>query len=180
MMDYDSQLKLQAYFDGELPENEAREVANRLARDSESVALLTELRNTRKAFKGFESDIKLPETREFFWSKIEREIGRLEPAEPNANRPAPVFAWWRKYLVPAAAFAALLVMVALTAKQLNMPIGPALFSRGRSAQFTGIETAMMDNGAFTYRDQAAGITVVWLSYPGENEFAGSGRADTIQ
>ena len=74
MNNHDDQLKLQAHFDGELPEPEARAVANWLARDREAVALLAELRNTRKALKGFESDIKLPETREFYWSKIEREI----------------------------------------------------------------------------------------------------------
>ena len=53
-MDYDAQLKLQAFLDGELPEAEANEVANWLARDREAVALLAELRNTRKAMVGFE------------------------------------------------------------------------------------------------------------------------------
>src|SRR6267378_6728212 len=80
-MDYDAQLKLQAYLDGELPEAEAREVANWLARDREAAALHTELRNTRQALVGFEVGVELPESREFFWSKIRREIHRLEPAE---------------------------------------------------------------------------------------------------
>src|SRR5438270_11040101 len=77
-MDYDSQLKLQAYLDGELPEGEAREVANWLARDQEAVGLHAELRNTRKAMAGFEAGITLPASREFFWSKIEREIQRQD------------------------------------------------------------------------------------------------------
>jgi len=38
-MDLDSQLKLQAYLDGELPEAEARAVANWLAKDREAVGL---------------------------------------------------------------------------------------------------------------------------------------------
>jgi len=180
MNNHDDQLKLQAYFDGELPEPEARAVANWLARDREAVALLAELRNTRKALKGFESDIKLPETREFYWSKIEREIAQLEPVEPTASRPTQASPWWRKFLMPAGAFAALLLLVGLVARQFNLPIGSALFSRNGSRQFCQVETAFSDTGAFTYRDQAAGITVVWLSYPGENEFAASGRADTIQ
>lgn len=180
MIDYDVQLKLQAYCDGELPEPEARDVANWLARDREAVALLAELRNTRKALKGFEAGIKLPETREFYWSKIEREINCLEQAEPAARRPAPAAVWWRKFLLPAGAFAALLLLVGVAARQFNLPFGSLLFSRSGGQQFCQVETALVDAGAFTYRDQAAGITVVWLSYPGENVFAGQGPADTIQ
>src|SRR6266702_2258506 len=82
MMDYDAQLKLQAYLDGELPEAEARAVATWLARDREAVALLAELRATRKALAGFEAGIRLPESGEFFWSKIQRAISALELAEP--------------------------------------------------------------------------------------------------
>ena len=87
VMDYNAQLKLQAFLDGELPEAEASEVANWLARDREAAALLEELRNTRSALAGFEAEVRLPESREFFWSKIEREIQRLETPAP---KPAPV------------------------------------------------------------------------------------------
>ena len=84
-MDYDAQLKLQAFLDGELPEAEASEVANWLARDREAAALLEELRNTRDALAGFEAGIQLPESREFFWSKVQREIQRLETPAPRAR-----------------------------------------------------------------------------------------------
>ena len=60
-MDIDAQLKLQAFLDGELPESEAREVANWVARDKEATALLAELRNTRQALAGFEAVMTLPE-----------------------------------------------------------------------------------------------------------------------
>ena len=66
-MDYEAQLKLQAHLDGELPEGEAREVTNWLARDREAVALYGELRNTRQALVGYEVGVALPESREFFW-----------------------------------------------------------------------------------------------------------------
>ena len=101
-MDYEAQLKLQAYLDGELPEKEAREVANWLARDREAVALFAELRNTRQALVGLEVGVELPETREFFWSKIEREIRRQAGPEPIA-RPSGLLATWRRFLVPAGA-----------------------------------------------------------------------------
>jgi len=77
-MDYDVQLKVQAWLDGELPEAEAREIAEWLATDREAAALAGELRNTRQALAGHEAEIRLPESREFFWSKIEREIQRRE------------------------------------------------------------------------------------------------------
>jgi len=73
-MDYEVQLKIQAYLDGELPETEAREIANLLAKDKEAVALHSELRNTRQSLSGFEVGVELPESRDFFWSKIKRDI----------------------------------------------------------------------------------------------------------
>ena len=85
-MDYKSQLKVQAWLDGELPEAEASEVTKWLARDREAAALQEELRNTRQALAGFEAGINLPESREFFWSKIEREIQRLETPAPAAAK----------------------------------------------------------------------------------------------
>ena len=71
-MDYKVQLKLQAFLDGELPEAEASKVANWIAGDGQASALLEELRHTQEALAGFEAGIRLPESREFFWSKIER------------------------------------------------------------------------------------------------------------
>src|SRR4051794_9925969 len=100
----EQQLKLQAFFDGELPESESREVAAWIARDPDATALLKELRNTRQALSTFEPGLKLPESREFFWSKIEREIRRFEPAPQTAER-VPLMALLRRILAPAGAFA---------------------------------------------------------------------------
>jgi anti-sigma factor RsiW len=155
MMNYEDQLKLQAYIDGELPESEAREAANRLATDAEAVALLAELRNTRKALAGFEETVKLPETREFYWSKIEREIQRLEVKHEPVS--IPFSAGLRRFLLPVAA-CALLVIAGFVAVQQMSPTGSG------SPQ---LETASLDPGAITYRDDAQGVTVVWLSYPAE-------------
>ena len=85
MMDYDSQLKLQAYLDGELPENEAREVAGWVAKDREAVALLSELKATRQAMADFEIGIKLPESREFYLSKIARQIQVEKSLRPGRS-----------------------------------------------------------------------------------------------
>src|SRR5881227_3547902 len=105
-MNYEAQLKVQAYLDGELPEAEAREVANWLAKDREAVALHAELRNTRQAMVGFEIGVTLPESREFFWSKIEREIQRQEqPARQPQS--VPFLARLQRFLMPASAVAVL-------------------------------------------------------------------------
>ena len=74
-------LKLQAFLDGELPEDEAREVSSLLARDADAAALHRELKNTRAAVVNFERPIQVPETREFYWSKISKEIERTAPRD---------------------------------------------------------------------------------------------------
>ncbi len=161
MMDYDAQLKLQAYLDGELPEAEARAVATWLARDREAVALLAELRATRKALAGFEAGIRLPESGEFFWSKIQRAISTLELAEP-AREPFSLFGAWRRFLVPAGTLAAVALATLVASVQFGLWSG----SPGPDA-----ESALADSGAFTYHDYSTRTTLVWFSYPAENEFA---------
>ena len=168
-MDYDSQLKLQALLDGELPAAEASELANWLTRDREAAALLEELRHTCQALAGFETDLQLPESREFFWSKVEREIQRRETPAPKPA-PLPLFALLRRFLVPASAVALLII----AAVALNRPTGPSGLTP--AAEF---ETALADSGAFTYRDYSAGTTLVWLSYPADNEVAEDDEMGTV-
>ena len=166
-MDYDAQLKLQAFLDGELPESEASKVANWLARDREAAALLEELRNTRGALAGFEAGIQLPESREFFWSKVQREIQRLETPAPKPV-PTPLFALLRRFLVPASALAVVLVAAVVLIRPASLTHTP------------GIETALADAGAFTYHDYPAGTTLVWLTYPADNEVADDDEMGTIE
>ena len=160
-MDHKAQLKLQAWLDGELSGAEASEATTWVARDHEAAALVEELRTTRKALKEFEASIQLPEAREFFWSKVEREIQRLETPAP---KPAlvPFWARFRRLLVPASAVAVVLIAGVVLTRQ-TPPVG-----RTAGAE---IETASADAGAFTYRDYSAGTTLVWLTYPADGEAA---------
>ena len=161
-MDWNAQLKLQAWLDGELPEAEACEAAKWLEHDREAAALAGELRNTRQALTGFEADVRLPESREFFWSKIEREIRRLETPAPAAARKESYWALFRRFLVPASALTAVL----LGAVVLLRPAPPAALTLSPA-----FETASADAGIFTYRDDSAGTSLIWLSYPADNEVA---------
>jgi len=164
-MDYEFQLRLQAYLDGEVSEAKAREIAQRLAQDQEAVSLLAELRNTRQAVAGFETVLLLPESREFFWSKIDREIRRQEQPQPVRPR-VPLWAQWSRFLMPAGAVAALLIA--------------GLFVFSGTSRVRALETAKDDSGMFTYHDYDAGATLVWVSYPAENELAPSEAAGTLR
>ena len=168
-MKQDLQLKLQAYLDGELPAGEGKTIADLVARDTDARALLAELTHTQSALAGFESEIKLPETREFYWSKIVREIQRQEAKAPE-RAAAASFAFLRRLAVPSGVMFALLLGVLVVKQQLG-------FDRRYAVVET--DTAQVDAGTFTYHDFASGTTLVWLSYPAEKEFAEGGSADTI-
>lgn len=171
-MNEEFQLKLQAFLDGELSEKEKHAVETTLASDSEARALLAELKNTNAAFAIFAQETKLPESREFFWSKIQREI-RSQEARPVANASTGFSTLLRRFLVPAGSFAALVLVGFLAFKQIGGTSKIADLSGG-------VEVAMSDSEAFTYNDHAAGMTVVWLSYPAENEFTEVTPEDTLQ
>lgn len=161
-MNKERQLKVQALLDGELADKEAGEVAAWVARDPEAAALLAELRHTNRVLSDSELAIKLPEAREFYWSKIEREIRKL--ATDSEPAPAiPFLVRLRRLLVPAAAVAALAVIATFVSLRSGTP-GPALAP-------SQTQMTVADASAFTYQDFANGTTLVWVSYPAESEFA---------
>jgi anti-sigma factor RsiW len=173
----EQQLKLQAFLDGELPETDSREIDALLARDADAAALLGELKNTRNALKGFEAPgttgvspapvVKLPESREFYWSKIKREIERTTPA-PAPVETVPLFARLRRLMMPLAAVATLAIVGLIAIR---------VFSGGQRP--IAVNSMLADAGAYTYRDESQGMTVVWLSYPAENKFAQKASGDTL-
>jgi anti-sigma factor RsiW len=168
-MTEEQQLKLQAFLDGELPEKDAQEVAAWVARDAEATDLLGELRNTRKALADYEPALKLPESREFYWSKIQREIQRLEPVQ-TPKESLSVFALLRRVLVPLGAVAVLAIVGVLAFRQFG--------TQGETAH-TQVSAMLADVGAIHYRDQAEGMTVIWLSYPAEKKLADKPSGDTL-
>ena len=149
MNNHDSELKLQAYLDGELPEGEAAEIKAWLEGELDGQALLTELRNVKAAMSQGEAELKLPESREFFWSKVQREIEREE--KKAAAVPAiSWFSWVRHHLVSVGGAVALTCI-----------LGLMVLSRGGGA-LSEVDVASDDMGAYTFRDQQAKMTVVWF------------------
>ena len=78
MINHETELKLQAYLDGELPAGEAKAITDLLERDASAQRTYQELRSTRSLLAGNEVERKLPESPEFYWSKIRRQIEQLE------------------------------------------------------------------------------------------------------
>jgi anti-sigma factor RsiW len=158
--------QLQAYLDGDLPSGETQAICDVLAADAEARELFAELTNTRSALIAHESALKLPEAREFYWSKIQRQIEREERTAP-APRRNPMFVWLRRSLASVVAVAAVFLGVMLLQQQMTPP--PSYLA----------ESSFADSETFTYRDYNSGTTLVWLTYPAENDFAEGNIEDTL-
>ena len=152
------ELKVQAYLDNELSPADARKVGTWLSSDPAARELYNELKDTREVLVQNEPALKLPESREFFWSKIERGIATTQrvPSEPVA-RP-----WWTRLLAPAAGAVALFALV-FTLVDRGGGGQPVELSqsieRAPLHQFEGAP----DVSTIAFRSEAEGVTVVWLS-----------------
>jgi len=161
-MDSKTQLKLQAYLDGELRGLRAWRMQRRLASDPEARALAAELETIKRVIAENEPGHAVPESREFYWSKIARQLQQIQSRLPEPGLPARQPAFWpRQLLVPvlATACAALLIGLAVIhfTSRSSYPIGRH-----------EVVVAVADPGAVTYRDHATGVTLVWFSYPAQN------------
>ncbi len=145
-------IKLQAHLDGELAGREAQEVAALLEGDAEAKALFAELQQTKSLLTGNEPEFRLPESREFFWSKIEREISRDETA------PATSVSGWMVFL--RRHFAALSTTAVAAALVMFLAVNwmsPAMFEE--------IENPLDDSDSFSFRSESQQMTLVWIANP---------------
>src|SRR5207245_5067319 len=99
MMNHETELKLQAYLDGELPAGQIRSIAELLEQDADARSLTDELKATRTLLVGNELEFKLPEGREFYWSKIRRQIEREAQAQPEEQAEPSASSRWIRFLV---------------------------------------------------------------------------------
>ena len=148
-MKKDLQLKVQSWVDGELPEREARQVGERLAHDAEASALAAELGSVKQAMLRNEAGVTLGDSRDFYWSKIERQIQR-EAGRNRVHAPAPWYARWRRFMAPAFGVAALACVMMVAIRQAAPPSYDEI-----SATIDGME-------AVTFHDQSSQTTIVWL------------------
>jgi anti-sigma factor RsiW len=161
MINQELQFKLQAYLDGELAPSEEAQVKDLIEGDAEASALFIELQSVKAAMAGAALDIKLPETREFFWSKIQREIERESAAEEGGPERKPSWIEWvRGHLMPVSG-------AALVASIMGIM---AFHSFGSGSEFGEMELASDQMGAYTFRDQQEGMTMVWFYNHDDSQF----------
>jgi negative regulator of sigma E activity len=153
-MNQDQELKIQALLDGELAEGEAREIQQLLASDQKAQALFSELQTTRSYLMANEPEMVLPESREFFWSKIQREIDRPVPAE--AAR-APLGLVWRRYFARFAGVAAVAMLVVFSMKFYDVSL-----MEGPSGHLAEIENLSEHSSSLSFRSQKENMFVVWV------------------
>lgn len=157
MINYETQLKLQAYLDGELSAGEAKAVADLLNSDAGAQALYQELRIARSLLSGNELERKLPESREFYWSKIQRQIVHVESTLADGVAAPETPRWWTRFLAPAGVLAALAIFVVVA---LRSPEGGRSFLALDDSH--EIETPLEETSSFSFRSEAAAMTVVWV------------------
>ena len=157
MINHETEIKLQAYLDGELSAGEAKAIGDLLRSDAGAQELYQELRIAKSLLVGSELERRLPESREFYWSKIQRQIEREESTQADGLAVPTASRWWTRFLAPAGVLAALAVFVAVA---LRSP------ERGRSFLALDdsheIETPLEETSSFSFRSEAAAMTVVWV------------------
>ena len=84
-MKQEDRLKIQAWLDGELAPQESARIADLIDNDLEAKELADDLRAIQKALETGEKPIFLGDSREFYWSQVERQIEAEEPITENSQ-----------------------------------------------------------------------------------------------
>jgi len=155
-MNMEQQLKVQAWLDGELPEAEARRVEGLVSGDKPAQALAAELRMTKSTLSGNEPAMTLPESREFFWGKIQREIERLEKAGAE-SRPTPWVLNWRRWMAPLSAVALVAFFSLLSIGVFRQPLGD-----DGANYLVEVENLSEHVGSISYKSQSENMFVVYV------------------
>ncbi len=155
-MNVEDGIKLQAHLDGELTDREAQQVTALIENDAEARALFGELQQTKTWLTANQPEMRLPESREFFWSKIEREIQRLDAAPAQEHTSAWVL-FLRRHLSAIAGTSVAAALVVFVAFQMNV-LSPSMFEE--------IDNPLDDDtGSFSFRSESQKMTLVWIANP---------------
>jgi hypothetical protein len=155
-MNTELELKIQACVDNELSPAEARRVMDHVRQDPEARRLFDLLADTSRLVSENEPEHQLPESREFYWSKIEREISRSSPEKPgSAELSAPAWSRWWKLLAIAGGAVALVALMSLPGLKRS---SLARIDHGLQE----IESPLDEVSAITFHSESANMTVVWV------------------
>jgi anti-sigma factor RsiW len=144
-MSDDQLLEIMAYADGELAANRKVGVEQLLSSNPSAAALHRELAGIRTLVRSNEPTGQIADTREFYWSQIQRRIAAEESAANHKSpaRSSPLN--WLRWLVPALGVAA----VALIAVFQPRPV---------AAVIAGSEASAM-----TFTSDSDGVTIRWIN-----------------
>jgi anti-sigma factor RsiW len=156
-MNLETKLKLQAYLDDELGEAEVQGLASWLDQDPQARALYAELNDIKTVLAHNQPEVQVPESREFYWSKIERAILQTS-AKPEAELAGLRRPWWLRIFAPAMAVAVLALAAVSVVKLTTSPAAISYLQE--------IETPLEDTSAISFHSQSAGMTVVWVQSRG--------------
>lgn len=154
-------LQVQAYLDNELSPADARKVAEVISTDPDVRALYQELKDTKEILVSTgEIPLRLQETREFYWSQVQRRIA----AEAPRTGHAPARAWWLRLAAPLAGAAALFAVI-LSLSDATQPARTDLASSpvapAPRSTFHQVESRP-EYSTITFRSESEGMTVVWV------------------
>jgi anti-sigma factor RsiW len=176
-MNGDLKLKLQAWVDGELPGDEVRQVESLVSKDRDAAALANEIRMTRGFLHGNELEVRVPESPEFYWSKIRRGIEQADAADPVASA-APASYFWaalRRFMVPASGLALVMIVAALSVKYFS----PDSLEDAALQQMVEVENLSEEMGSISYRSQADKMFVVYLYAKDQGTVEDETQADPL-
>jgi len=176
-MNEEQLLQLQAWVDGELPEGEARQIEKQLETDAEARALADELKMTKAFLVGNEPEHVVTDSREFYWSQIQRRIEREAATTASASARSESHHWthtWRRFLAPVAGFA---VVVFLTVLGLNLYQRPKIDDNLQ--HLVEVENLDEHTGSIAYKSQSENMFVVYL-YNKESESTGDDEFDMAE
>lgn len=146
-MKLETMLEIQSAVDGELPEGRRKILTAQLASDEVALGLHRELVSVRSAIRGNEPEFRVGDTREFYWSQIERKIQSVQPASTvKQTSAAPQTLVWR-WLAPMMGISAVIAVVAF------LPMMATSHTR----------TAVAEATTVTFSSEADGITIHWIN-----------------
>lgn len=155
-MNWEQQLELQAWVDGELSESAARRVAAMVQTNARARTLAEELKMARAFISANEPVVAVPESRDFYWSQIRR---RIESAE-KVREPAAGFSWsllWRRLATPLTGLALVVFLGVISFNSFRSPV----IDDG-SRFMVEVENLSEDVGSISYRSQSENMFVVYL------------------
>lgn len=149
LMKTETCLEVQALVDGELDARRSADVIALCANNAEAQALRDTLQNVRNTLQQTESQYRLTESREFYWSQIQRRIQAAEAAPSRETKPLSLWSGLLRWLVPTAGLAA--IALALTLR-VPTPVTDLAYN-AEASPVTSVE----------YRSDTDGVTVHWIN-----------------